>query len=415
MKIRAITGFLDPGWPIEPDRIADIANCLKHIRNNLSEAGYEIQSLRLATPPLFEMSPIVRSGERPDFARQLEAECFVQGIDYTALGPVLSDDDGGFEVIPEILKSTESVFASALFADIEKGLSLPMARACAEVIHQVSTIAPDGFTNLRFTALANVQPGSPFFPAAYHEGGPPALAIATEGADLAINAMQNNTSAQSISRILVEAIEGHASVLTRISHPLAVQHNVRFLGIDFSLAPFPEELRSFGKAIRTLGVPQVGVAGSTAAASFLASCLDKAQFQRTGFCGLFFPVLEDSILANDASTGSLTLKDLLLFATVCGTGLDTIPLPGDISQEAIYALILDLGALALRHNKPLTARLMPIPGKQVGDEIHFDFPYFADSRVMALDDQSLEGILTSDESIMIKPRTPPSENLSANP
>ncbi|OGO14803.1 MAG: hypothetical protein A2Z14_06135 [Chloroflexi bacterium RBG_16_48_8] len=415
MKIRAITGFLDPGWPIEPDRLGHIADCLKHVRENLSEAGYEVQTLRLATPPLSEMTSIVRTSERPDFARQLEAECFVQGMDYAALGPVLAGDIEGFEAIPEVLRTTESVFTSALFADIESGLSLSMARGCAEVIHQISTITPDGFTNLRFAALANVASGSPFFPAAYHRGGPPALAIATEAADLAVAALHDNSSAQSASRVLVEAIEGHAAVLSRISQSLAAQHNVRFWGIDFSLAPFPEELRSLGAAIQALGVPGIGHAGSAAAASFLAFCLDKAQFHRTGFCGLFFPVLEDSVLAKDASEGFLTLKDLLLFATICGTGLDTIPLSGDISQEALYALILDLGALALRHDKPLTARLMPIPGKQVGDEIHFNFPYFASSRIMAVDYESLDGILSTSESIEIRPRDTPSGTLSSNP
>jgi uncharacterized protein (UPF0210 family) len=257
---------------------------------------------------------------------------------------------------------------------------------------------------LRFAALANVASGSPFFPAAYHRGGPPALAIATEAADLAVTALRDSPSAETASRILIEAIEGHAAVLSRIAQEIAARHEVRFWGIDFSLAPFPEELRSLGAAIRAFGVPSVGQSGSAAAASFLAHCLDRAQFQRIGFCGLFFPVLEDLILAEDSAKGSLTIKDLLLYATICGTGLDTIPLPGDISQEALYALLLDLGALALRHDKPLTARLMPIPGKEAGDQVHFDFPYFADSRVMDLEYESLDGILSTSEGIDIRPR-----------
>jgi uncharacterized protein (UPF0210 family) len=415
MKIRSLTGFVDPGWPIEPNRIANVGDCLKTIRDDLNETGYEVQTLRLATPPPSEMATVLRINERPDFARQLEAECFVQGIDYAALGPVLPGDMEGFEAVPEVLRTTESVFTSALFADIESGLSLSMARSCADVIQQVSTISSDGFANLRFAALANVASGSPFFPAAYHRGGPPALAIATEAADLAVTALRDNTSAQAGSRILIESIEGHAAVLSKISQPIAAQHDVRFWGIDFSFAPFPEELRSIGAAMQAFGVPSIGLLGSAAAASFLADCLDRAQFQRIGFCGLLFPVLEDFVLARDAAEGSLTLKDLLLYATICGTGLDTIPLSGDISPEALYAVLLDLGALALRHDKPLTARLMPIPGKQAGDQVHFDFDYLTDSRVMTVNVESLSGVLSAGGTIDIGPRATSSTSAHSNP
>jgi uncharacterized protein (UPF0210 family) len=413
MKIRALTGFVDPGLPIQPDRIAIIADCLKSVRETVVEAGYEVQTLRLATPPPSEMSNPVGSDERVDFARKLEAECFVQGIDYASMGPVLAGDVEGFQGIPDVLKATESVFTCALFADLESGLSLSAARNCAEVIHQISTITSDGFTNLRFAALANVASGSPFFPASYHRGGPSALAIATEAADLAVTALQDGSSPRSASRLLVEAIEGHAAALSRLTQPIAAQNNIRFWGIDFSFAPFPEELRSLGAALQAFGVPMVGRSGSAAAASFLVTCLDQAQFQRTGFCGLFFPVLEDSVLAESAAEGSLTVVDLLLYATICGTGLDTVPLPGDTSPEALYALLLDLGALALRHDKPLTARLMPIPGKKAGEEVHFDFAYFADSKVLQLDEQILDGALSASGSIDIAPRptpTPPTQS-----
>lgn len=415
MKIRALTGFIDPGWPIEPDCISNISDCLKSVRDSIVEAGYEVQTLRLATSPPSEMASAVASNHRPNFARKLEAECFVQGIDYVAIGPVLAGDVEGFDAIPEVLRTTESVFASALFADLESGLSLSTARSCAEAIHQISTITPDGFTNLRFAALANVASGSPFFPAAYHRGGPAALAIATEAADLAVIALRDGPSPSTASRLLVESIEGHAAVLSRITQPITTQHDVRFWGIDFSLAPFPDELISLGAAMQTFGVPMAGQAGSAAAAAFLATCLDQAQFQRTGFCGLFLPVLEDSVLARRAAEGVLTLGDLLLYATICGTGLDTIPLPGDISPEALYALLLDLGALALRHDKPLTARLMPIPGKVAGDDVHFDFPYLADSKVMALDSEPLNGALSASDSIDISPRTTPGGVAYSNP
>ncbi len=403
MRIRAITGFIDPGWPIETEFVAKTAQCLKSCRSALQDAGFEVQTLRIATPPPSEMSTPVAPAERPDLARQLEAEIFIQGIDYAAIGPALPDEPDGFRILPKVLDATDTVFSSGLYADPTVGLSLTAARACARAIREISTIRDDGFGNLRFAALVNVPAGVPFFPAAYHRGGPPSLAIATESADLAVNVVKDAPSIQSAKKQLITAIETHAANLTRIADASARDHDFRFLGVDFSFAPYPEAPRSIGTALETIGASAFGQSGSAAAAAFLTDCLDRARFQRVGFCGLFLPVLEDTVLASRASEGILTISDLLLYSTLCGTGLDTIPLPGDASIEALTGLLIDLGAIGLRHSKPLTARLMPIPGKIAGDAVHFDFPYFADSRVLPLPEAPLTGFLDNSDTLDIGP------------
>ena len=116
------------------------------------------------------------------------------------------------------------------------------------------------------------------------------------------------------------------------------------------------------------------------------------------------PVLEDAILAERAAQGTLSVKDLLMYSAVCGTGLDTVPLPGDASPQQIQAVLLDLAALSQRLDKPLTARLMPIPGKAAGDPTGFDFAFFANSRVMALEASPLSGHLAGEETFVVKPR-----------
>jgi uncharacterized protein (UPF0210 family) len=144
--------------------------------------------------------------------------------------------------------------------------------------------------------------------------------------------------------------------------------------------------------------------GSLAAAAILADALDKADFPRVGFSGLLFAQLEDSILAARAVQGHLTVKDLLMYSAVCGTGLDTVPLPGEITPEELTPLLLDLAALAMRLDKPLTARLMPVPGKKAGEATSFDFPFFANSRVMPLQSQPLKGHLAGGESFSVEAR-----------
>jgi hypothetical protein len=102
--------------------------------------------------------------------------------------------------------------------------------------------------------------------------------------------------------------------------------------------------------------------------------------------------------------GTLGVKDLLLYSSVCGTGLDTLPLPGDTTPEQLGALLADVTALAVRLGKPLTARLMPIPGKQAGDPTGFDFSFFANSRVLALHADRLQGLLAGDDTFRLSPR-----------
>lgn len=229
------------------------------------------------------------------------------------------------------------------------------------------------------------------------------MALATESADLAVEIFQSATSLNLARNRLVRRIEGNAAVLARVTEPIASQHEVRFLGLDFSLAPYPEELRSAGVAMEALGLPGIGLPGSLTAAAFMADCVDKAQFPRTGFCGLFLPVLEDAGLARSAAEKQLSVADLLLMSAVCGAGLDTVPLPGNTPAPAISATLMDLGALALRHDKPLTARLMPIPGKAAGDRIEFDFEYFTSTRVMWLPEMSAEGLLAGSEDVDLGP------------
>lgn len=404
MNLRAITGFLDPGNPLEPERIESLGAVMALCREAVEDAGYTVQTMRLTTSPPSEIRRPIAPDDRPQYAQRLEAEAFVHGLDYAALGPALPEETDAFSVLPDILAATENIFTSAMIADPQIGLSLAAARACADAIMRASTISEDGFANLRLTALANVPAGSPFFPAAYHDGGPPAIALGTEAAELVQDAFREAPSLSIGRRRLVSMIEAHAAAITRLVEPIAAEREVRFLGLDFSLAPYPDHLRSLGTALEELGVPAVGLAGSAAAAAFVADSLDRAQFKRTGFCGLFLPVLEDAALAARAADSTLSIQDLLLYSTLCGAGLDTIPLPGDAQPDALAAVLLDVGAIALRHDKPLTARLMPIPGKVAGDEITFDFEYFADSRVMELPALPLTGLLASAGILDIGPR-----------
>jgi uncharacterized protein len=403
MKIRSITYFLNPKIPLQERQLRKAADFLAAARPAFESAGYEVQTARLATTPFPGWLPWQEPVAAAQMVQELESTSRSLGYDYLSLGPAQPDQLQCYVAIPKLLSLTQDVFFSGSMT-LAGGISLPAVRQCADVVRRAAQLSPDGFANLRFAALANVPPGSPFFPAAYHRGRAPAFSLATQAADLAVQAFTNAASLEEARGRLTTAIQEHGRVLAEVARRLVLENGTRFGGIDFSLAPFPQEDLSLGTALERLGISAIGLHGSLAVFAFLADTIDQARFPHTGFSGLLLPVLEDATLARRAAEGTLTVKDMLLFSAVCGTGLDTLPLPGDVSGAQLAALLLDVAGLALRLDKPLTARLMPIPGKVAGDPTSFEFAYFANSRVLALDAQALEGSLAGDEVVTLHRR-----------
>ena len=400
MKIRSITVFCQPGFPVNRLLLQQVGIFANHALKLFQDNGYEVQSLRLATPPFEQfIAPVDLAMAAQSYAIEAHAD----GFEYISLGPV-SASSKAWEVIPQALAQSDRIFLSGSLTTSEGALSLQAARACAETIVRLSTLEQNGFANLRFCALANVPANTPFFPAAYAQPGRPSFALALEAADLALQAFTLARTFQEASINLVTEIEKRAQQLEEIGNRLSQMYNYEFRGLDFTLAPFPEDAISIGRALESLGLQAFGKPGSLLASAFLTSTLDQAQFKRTGFNGLMLPVLEDSGLANSATDGNLSLRDLLLFSSVCGAGLDVIPLPGETTAEELTPILLDLAALSLRLNKALTARLMPIPGKKASEMTAFDFAFFANSRILPVNSAPLQGKLIGNEEIEIKAR-----------
>jgi uncharacterized protein (UPF0210 family) len=400
-------------YPLDRSRFRAFGRFQARARALFEDAGLEVQTVRLATQPFPEVLRDAGPAAAVPFARELEGLCQAHGIDCYSIGTVVAarpenedededqdkDDLAHIDVIPEVIRQTEMVFASALVASAASGVNLVATRRAAQAIADIAHSTPRGFGNLRFAVLANCGPGSPFFPAAFHRGPGPAFSVATEAADLAVDAFARATTLEEARTNLRAAVEGAAQAIEGVCRALEGEFGFRFGGIDFSLAPYPEVARSIGHAIERLGVEAFGGPGTLFAVAFITRVLREAQFPRCGFSGLFLPVLEDRTLAQRSAENLFTLDGLLLCSAVCGTGLDTIPLPGHVSVEELAAILLDVATLALVADKPLTARLMPIPGKRAGDTTDFDFPYFANARILDVRERGVPRIFESNRFV----------------
>lgn len=392
MRVRSVTAFINAGDPANQlDAVLQAGKAAAEIRGALQAAGLEVQTMRLATQPLSDLP-----GDALALAQELAGQAVDAGFEYVSLGPVLADQPGAdlsrLASIPALIRASEVVFACVLVARHDGRINLPAIRQMAGVIREIAHTTDLGFGNLRLALLANVGPHAPFFPAAYHDGGPPAVGIATEAADLAVDAFAGSGSLDQARERLIGLVERDGAKIAGAVQPLAEARGYRFAGIDFSLAPFPEQARSIGAAVERLGVERFGAPGTLFASTLLTDCLRQARYPRCGFNGLMLPVLEDAILAARSRECLFTVNDLLLYSAVCGTGLDTVPLPGDVGEEELAAILLDVAALALRLDKPLTARLMPVPGAKAGDLTTFDFAYFANGQILDIKGRGSQGL-----------------------
>ncbi|MBN1178694.1 MAG: DUF711 family protein [Anaerolineae bacterium] len=384
MNIRSVTLGTSLSDPLDHSDFGRIEAFQEAARARFEAAGLPVQTVRLATQPFPEILRDARAAA--PFAQALEATCQAHGVDYCSIGTVDAtrpDADLSYvDAIPDVIRQTEMAFASVLVAAPGSGINLAAIDRAAQAIADIARTTPEGFGNLRLAVLANCDAGTPFFPAAFHRGPQAAFSIATDAADLAVTAFEGVATLAEARVALREAVEQAAVTMTRVAATLENTFGIRFGGIDFSPAPFPETARSIGRAIEALGVDAFGSSGTLFAVAFITQVLREARFPHCGFSGVMLPVLEDTTLAQRSRDRLFTLDSLLLYSAVCGTGLDTIPLPGDTSADELAAILLDVATLAVVADKPLTARLMPIPGKAAGDVTAFDFPYFANAQIL---------------------------------
>ena len=403
MRIRSITSFYDPASAAAENDLHLLAETSKALTQEI-EALLPVQSTRLATSPFPTWLMGRNLSEVVAQVKNLEIQSRQMGWTYLSMGPALPEFLSTYQMIPQLLQETQNVFFGGVMAD-SKRIYPQAINLCAEVIHRNAVIEADGFANLRFSALANVPPFTPFMPAAYNQPDePPSISLAVECADMVVDAFKNSTDLEASRSRLLSSLESAAVKVEKIVNDIVADSGVVFRGFDFSPAPFPDDWCSLGGAVEALGLEHIGGAGSLAAVAFVADTLDKGKWPRAGFNGMMLPVLEDSVLARRATEGFLSVKDLLLYSSVCGTGLDTIPLSGDITREELAGILLDVAALSVRLAKPLTARLMPVPGKKAGDKTDFKFDFFANSRVMPLEGQQLSLPLMGGSSISLTPR-----------
>src|SRR5215212_7480228 len=217
MKIRSITYFCNPNYPLDEKVLQKAGAFLSNAKSAYEAADYEVQTVRLATIPFPQLLGDENIGKLPELTSQIDEIAQQLGIGYVSLGAALPESPRSYEGIPDAVFVSKNIFFGGVMADKVRGINLAAIRACANVIVKCASIEPNGFANLQFAALANVRAGAPFFPAAYHDSDKPAFAIATESANLAVQAFGNTKTLEDGRSALISEVSKHGQAISNIA------------------------------------------------------------------------------------------------------------------------------------------------------------------------------------------------------
>ncbi|MDB6088813.1 MAG: hypothetical protein JWN85_1597 [Gammaproteobacteria bacterium] len=370
-NVRAITAFvrLDPA---SLDRqIAAALTVLRAAEGDFARRGYKTETLRIVTQPLGEL---ISGQSDEDALRLLKAlddlaakEGFIPSV-----GPAMmrdSDDPRGMRLLERALSTLPNLQGNSIIA-AEDGIHWNVIRESAALVRYLTDHSPQSQGNFSFTATAMLKPYGPFYPGTYHTGAGRQFSIGFEGANVVqeVFARTHGDFDSSVAE-LTKQLTVHAKAGESVGTQVAASTGWAFMGVDPTPAPLGDV--SIGAAIETYTGAKFGSSGTMTAALIITTAVKAVPVKQVGYSGLMVPVMEDKVLARRWAEGTITTDSLLAYSAVCGTGLDTIPYPGNIGVDQLVRIFGDVASLAWKWKKPLSARLQPVAGKNPGDQTAF--------------------------------------------
>jgi len=265
-----------------------------------------------------------------------------------------------------------------------------LTQECAKVVKKIAQTTLNGEGNFNFTINYNCKPRIPYFPASYHNSSDEnCFALGLETPDLLVKALESlkkendhNIKWQNSYEVMSTALDYHIKDIVKIVGNFEHTFKTKFTGIDTSAAP-SKDCSSMVDVYKLLDVPYFGASGTIEASALLTKVFKSQKAcELIGFSGLMLAVVEDSGLATATIGKNFEIQSLLTYSSVCGIGLDTVPIEGDTSIEKIADICRDTGTMAFRLNKPLTVRLFPVPGLKAGDITKFESDDLCNSAVL---------------------------------
>jgi len=383
-KVRAITAFVRLDRESYQQQIADTLSVLRKAKGEFEAKGYQVESVRITTQPLAQLVRGQTEEQALAFLGDLDRlsvkEDFLPNV-----GPAMmqdNDDPAAMHLLERALSTLPNIEANTIIAD-EAGIHWKTIHQTAELVQYVALHSPRAQGTFNFTATAMLKPLGPFFPGSWHNGPGRQFAIGFEGANVVAEVFRKDKGKYDAAVAdLTHALTEHATVADTIGRKVAAETGWTYIGVDPTPAPLADV--SIAAAIESYTGARFGSSGTMTAARIITTAAKAVPLQQTGYSGLMVPVMEEKLLAQRWAEGAFNIDSLLAYSAVCGTGLDTVPLPGDVSVEQMERIYGDVASLATKWNKPLSARLQPVPGKKAGDRTEYQDPYLFNTTIHPL-------------------------------
>lgn len=374
-KVRAITAFVQLDRANYGQQVSAALAVLGAAQRDFEQSGYTVEGVRIVTQPLAELVSGQSDSDALAFLKTLDT---LSAKEHFALnlGPGMlrdSDDPHTMHLLAQALSILPNANASAIIA-ADDGIHWKVIHETATLVRYVAVHSPHSQGTFNFAATAMLKPYAPFYPGGYHIGAGRQFSIAFEGASV-VQEVFARTRGQfdlSVSE-LTQQLTVHCKVAESIGNRVASDTGWTYMGVDPTPAPLGDV--SIGGAIESYTGSKFGSSGTLTAALVITTAVKAVPVKQIGYSGLMVPVMEDKVLARRWAEGTFNTDMLLAYSAVCGTGLDTVPYPGDVSEAQLERILGDVASLAWKWHKPLSARLQPVTGLKAGDQTPFSDPF----------------------------------------
>lgn len=366
------------------DKITTKAKDLVKVGQQIeAEYGIPIANKRVTVTPISLIAAASQDHDYVKYAKTLDRAAKTLGIDFIGGYSALvqkgyqTGDRSLIASLPEALAETDFVCASVNVGSTRSGINMDAVAQMGEVVVAGSKL--DMMTNAKLVIFCNAVEDNPFMAGGFHGVGEPDVVInvGVSGPGVIKTALEK-VQGESMD-VVAETIKKTAFKVTRMGQLVgtvaAERLGVQFGIVDLSLAPTAAAGDSVAEVLEEIGVAQVGTHGTTAALAMLNDAVKKGGIMACshvgGLSGAFIPVSEDAGMIKAVNAGTLNISKLEAMTAVCSVGLDMIAIPGDTSKETISAMIADEAAIGMINNKTTAVRVIPAPGKKVGDTVEF--------------------------------------------
>ena len=389
--IRSLTIGLPVGSYSHRQIEVDAVNLIETSKRLLKNAEIMPRTIRYTLPPVGLEGE--SSGYIDSMLRWVDGLSDKTGVRWFCL-PIDLIEKGPREERLSVALSSIGLFPKMflnLMVSNTSAVNMEAIQDAASLVLQVSKKSNNGFDNFRVGASCGCPANAPYFPFSHHDGQKVGFSFALEITDLALSIVATLGSHITVDKFrdqFVTQLSAELKIIDELGHKIAFESKCQYKGLDSSLAPFPNGHTSVAKLLESLLGAPVGSHGSVFITALLTDAIRAALIDSNalavGFNGVMFSLLEDDVLASANSRRNINLNSLVGLSSVCGCGVDMVPISGTSFTEEIAVLIADIAAMSMSLKKPLGIRVLPIPNGSVNEYTNFNLDFLCDSRIIGL-------------------------------